>query len=327
MDTGTKKRLPENMVVLMAAFVFTLVSFAVFRCLWGVPVAVGLCLATLASQTGTIFLGKRKVLTSLGAASIAAFIALSGYFGAVIFLFPTDVMIRGAGILSGAASFLFVASSTITSCRTDQTEPEALDPAAELDGSDPSAPANVKGKDPEPVLDRLHDEIVLSADPAGQDEEDDLPWSDIFLDPVEETAIETERPPWETGGSGGHALPDKEKEIPPAPDCRDPRYGASNLPGLPLRDGEPPGGVGVSPRYLIYDRRTIQPLGEYVPEGKRPRLDRLTLYRMFPQYDFRTFQIESIRWYDSEVRIFIRGEKKRDKETNKRNGKDEDPSG
>jgi len=66
------------------------------------------------------------------------------------------------------------------------------------------------------------------------------------------------------------------------------------------------------PRYIIYDRRTIQPMGPYTPEGDRPRIDRLTLYRMFPEYDFRTFQIDSIRWEKNEVRIFIRGEKKQD---------------
>jgi hypothetical protein len=62
--------------------------------------------------------------------------------------------------------------------------------------------------------------------------------------------------------------------------------------------------------YIIYDRRTIQPMGEFVPEGKRARIDRLTLYRMFPEYDFKTFEIDSIRFESGEVRILIRGEKK-----------------
>ncbi len=64
------------------------------------------------------------------------------------------------------------------------------------------------------------------------------------------------------------------------------------------------------PRYMIYDRRTIQPMGEYVPEGDRSRIDRLALYKMFPEYDFKTFEIDSIRWEADEVRILIRGEKK-----------------
>jgi hypothetical protein len=67
-------------------------------------------------------------------------------------------------------------------------------------------------------------------------------------------------------------------------------------------------------RYIIYERRTMRPLGEYVPEGDRPRLDRLTLYRMFPDYDFKTFQIDSIRWLEGEVGIFIKGDKKKDEE-------------
>ena len=63
-------------------------------------------------------------------------------------------------------------------------------------------------------------------------------------------------------------------------------------------------------RYTIYDRRTIQPMGEYVPEGERSRIDRLTLYKLFPEYDFKTFEIDSIRWEADEVRIFVKGEKK-----------------
>ena len=51
-------------------------------------------------------------------------------------------------------------------------------------------------------------------------------------------------------------------------------------------------------------------MGEYVPEGDRSRIDRLTLYRMFPGYDFKTFEIDSVRWEGNEVRIFIRGDKK-----------------
>jgi hypothetical protein len=66
-----------------------------------------------------------------------------------------------------------------------------------------------------------------------------------------------------------------------------------------------------APRYMIYDRRTIQPMMEYIPEGDRPRIDRLTLYKLFPEYDFKTFEIDSIRWHEDEVRIFIRGEKKK----------------
>jgi hypothetical protein len=62
--------------------------------------------------------------------------------------------------------------------------------------------------------------------------------------------------------------------------------------------------------YTIYDRRTMQPMGDYVPEGDRSRIDRLMLYKMFPEYDFKTFEIDSIRWEADEVRIFIRGERK-----------------
>ena len=64
-------------------------------------------------------------------------------------------------------------------------------------------------------------------------------------------------------------------------------------------------------RYTIYDRRTIQPMGDYVPTGDRSRIDRLTLYKMFPEYDFKTFEIDSIRWEADEVRIFVKGERKK----------------
>ena len=70
-----------------------------------------------------------------------------------------------------------------------------------------------------------------------------------------------------------------------------------------------------APRYMIYDRRTIQPMSEYFPEGDGARIDRLTLYRLFPEYDFKTFEIDSIRWHEDEVRIFIRGEKKKPRKT------------
>jgi hypothetical protein len=93
----------------------------------------------------------------------------------------------------------------------------------------------------------------------------------------------------------------------------------SDFVKTPQKD-EPTGGTGMDkavsaaissgPRYMIYDRRTIQPMGEYVPEGDRSRIDRLTLYKMFPEYDFKTFEIDSIRWETDEVRIFVKGEKK-----------------
>jgi hypothetical protein len=76
------------------------------------------------------------------------------------------------------------------------------------------------------------------------------------------------------------------------------------------KDKTVPAATSSGPRYMIYDRRTMQPMGEYVPEGDRSRIDRLSLYRMFPEYNFKTFEIDSIRWETGEVRIFIRGEKK-----------------
>lgn len=91
--------------------------------------------------------------------------------------------------------------------------------------------------------------------------------------------------------------------------------GVEDLSGNRLPDQSQSGELSstVSPssvRYTIYDRRTIQPMAEYVPDGDRSRIDRLTLYKMFPEYDFKTFEIDSIRWESDEVRIFIKGMKK-----------------
>ncbi|MDT8394953.1 MAG: hypothetical protein RRA32_00720 [bacterium] len=85
--------------------------------------------------------------------------------------------------------------------------------------------------------------------------------------------------------------------------------GSENVLPLPAAEADEDGIR--APRFVIYDRRTIQPMREYIPEGDRPRIDRLTLYKLFPEFDFKTFEIESIRWHEDEVRIFIRGEKKR----------------
>ena len=81
--------------------------------------------------------------------------------------------------------------------------------------------------------------------------------------------------------------------------------GVTELGNAPLREQGPE-------RYVIYDRRTMRPMGEYTPKGEKPRIDRLTLYRLFPEYDFRTFQIDSIRWMGGELGIFIKGERKKE---------------
>jgi len=97
----------------------------------------------------------------------------------------------------------------------------------------------------------------------------------------------------------------------PAPPPETPGASPETPPGEgPQGEGEGsvPGSSG--PRYVIYDRRTIQPMMEFEPGGDRPRIDRLVLYKMFPDYDFKTFEIDSIRWEGDEVRILVRGEKK-----------------
>jgi hypothetical protein len=121
----------------------------------------------------------------------------------------------------------------------------------------------------------------------------------IDLDVVEDVNGENGTFPGVGSGPGEEAVPDSvktpQKDDPARETGRDEAVSAASSSG---------------PRYMIYDRRTIQPMGEYIPEGDRPRIDRLTLYRMLPEYNFKTFEIDSVRWEDDEVRIFIKGEKK-----------------
>jgi hypothetical protein len=119
---------------------------------------------------------------------------------------------------------------------------------------------------------------------------------------VEDVLSEGVVPPGVESGPGDEAVPDSAK----TPQEDDPAGGAG-------RDEAVLATSSSGPRYMIYDRRTIQPMGEYIPEGDRPRIDRLTLYRMLPEYNFKTFEIDSVRWEDDEVRIYIRGEKKEKK--------------
>jgi len=121
----------------------------------------------------------------------------------------------------------------------------------------------------------------------------------IDLDVVEDVNGENGAFPVVGNGSGDEAVPDSAK-IPQEDDSAE---GAG-------RDQAVSATSSSGPRYMIYDRKTIQPMGEYIPEGDRPRIDRLTLYRMLPEYNFKTFEIDSVRWEDDEVRIFIKGEKK-----------------
>lgn len=124
----------------------------------------------------------------------------------------------------------------------------------------------------------------------------------IDLDVVEDVNGENRAFPGVGSGPGNEAVPDSAK----TPQEDDPAGGAG-------RDEAVSAASSSGPRYMIYDRRTIQPMGEYIPEGDRPRIDKLTLYRMLPEYDFKTFEIDSVRWEDDEVRIFIKGEKKEKK--------------
>ncbi|UCF30806.1 MAG: hypothetical protein JSV26_12315 [bacterium] len=79
-----------------------------------------------------------------------------------------------------------------------------------------------------------------------------------------------------------------------------------------LHSDEPAAGYGYGrqPKYVIYSQRTQRPLLDFTPDGQRPRLDRLTLYKIFKDFEFNSLKIESLRWEKEEVRIYISGSRK-----------------
>jgi hypothetical protein len=430
MHTGETERLPANLQILMASIIFTLVSYAVFKEMWNINVPFSFLLALLALQAATILLGNRGVLTSMGASSVAVLLSMAAYFAAVVLLFPSAWITRSAGIAGGAASAIFVLTSTITSFRAGTFDLEILD-AVEIDtGKTRDLLQFVDEIEPEPDYPDLKEylgeetEEILPDDPidltegtqtlkktgvtdrrgfkagkqtSGRSEYGEQPAvsgtgitgaagtdeppvnrsapspgeSDQFqircryrvidaatgnslgiyysdegyssVDPVtldallggkkghgelrivnldwsnfDEVEVQVERIPHRSNDSrrqAVHAGRTEEKDV--------------LSPGEAAVSGEPQGVETELPegvmeldstsmvdteaqRYVIYERRTMRPLGEYIPEGERPRIDRLTLYRMLPEYDFKTFQIDSIRWLEGEVGIFIKGEKKKD---------------
>lgn len=140
-----------------------------------------------------------------------------------------------------------------------------------------------------------------------------LDWSNF-----DEIEVQVERVPYLSEDREGRIIPagDPSGPVPSesegAVSSGNPRNGEPELPKGVTELNNAAADNAAAQRYIIYERRTMRPLGEYVPDGDRPRIDRLTLYRMFPDYDFRSFQIDSIRWLEDEVGIFIKGEKKKD---------------
>jgi len=493
MDRRSSDRTPVSSLILLSSVVFTITTYLVFNALWGVNIHVRLLVAVLGLQFTAFLLGSSKVLTQLGAASLAALIAVAACIGAVFMAFPPLPAVRIAGAVGGGSALIFILSSLVAASSGDPAVPGDSEPLfiEEFDGDhtvelikygeirdpdilDAHAPLSslvqgengVHGSDPdaidaqlptfledmayefdEPSGDGL-DLIAASEIPAPGPGPQDLEDENLFEQYGEPGSMHQEwEPPsgseaspesdtpdsWleETSWAMSNGLPrDKTVErhedspgkkidvesVPSAakgfPDFRmrsrykvldaasGEHYGTYygdegystldpvSLSGLinekikpgelrivkldwsnfdevevhievheeaPIRLDEsmevrtidqdtlqgggawqevgplpgsqeaaqtevPAGGPGLegtvpvfgstSPRYMIYDRRTIQPMGEYKPEGDRSRIDRLVLYKMFPEYDFKTFEIDSIRWENDEVRILVRGEKK-----------------
>jgi hypothetical protein len=496
MDHGSSERIPASPLILLAAVVFTLATYFIFRSLWEVAIPIPMVSAVLGLQFAALFLVRSKILTQLGAASLSALIAVAACIGAVFLIFPPVLELRIAGAIGAGSALVFIMSSFVAASRVDPVpasapEPliigdfeddhgvelikygevqavDALDaqdlPLHNASGNGESVdrqPFNARAELPHIVEEKLYqfDELPESKlglsleahdiiHPSGSQDPDVeslskmldeslppeseiRPQPELETDPsdehvvpdnwVEETAriMAYDEPDGEKGGvnvtgaAGEECLEEKpvitesirgigmrtrykvldaatgehygtyygdegystldpvsltgllssrlaagelritkldwsnfdEVEIhikieePVHVDLGDAAKsgthesgvspGRASGPGMePVPDSlktpqeeDPAGEAGKEktmpaatssgPRYMIYDRRTMQPMGEYVPEGDRSRIDRLALYRMFPEYNFKTFEIDSIRWETGEVRIFIRGEKKK----------------
>jgi hypothetical protein len=313
MHTGETERLPANVQILTASIVFTLISYFVFRVIWGVSIPLLFLFAILALQALTALLGNGRVFTPLGASSVAIFLSIAAYFAAVILLFPSAQITRFAGIAGGTASALFVLTSTIAAFRVWALDLEVRDAPQIEHGENEDLSDLTERNESEPGrmdLNGYPDEVIEREYP--QEDPIDL------TEGTETLKIAGSR---DRDGFTAHKQAHRQYEY---VDMSSVPYDISiteepqiETPVLPEGVMEPEGTSVENPealRFTIYERRTMGLLGEYIPEGKQPRLDRLALYRMFPEYDFRTFQIDSIRWLEGEVRILIKGEKKKDQQ-------------
>jgi hypothetical protein len=79
---------------------------------------------------------------------------------------------------------------------------------------------------------------------------------------------------------------------------------------VPEPSGGPGTGAAEGLRWVIYSQRTQRPLADFHPDDERPRLDRLALYRMFKEFEFKSIKIESLRWEEDEIRVYVSGSKK-----------------
>jgi hypothetical protein len=496
MDHGSSERIPASPLILFAAVVFTLITYFIFRSLWEVAIPIPLVGAVLGLQFAALFLGRSKVLTQLGAASLSALISVAACIGAVFLIFPPILELRIAGAVGGGSALAFIMMSFAAASRVDPVPARAPEPlilgdfeedhGAELikygevkafdssNAKDPPShdasvneaaadrqPFNTGTEVPHIVQEKIYefDELpenklglsleVKDAIHRSEDQDLDVESLSKMLDEsLPPESVRRSQPELETDPSDENVIPDNwveetartmaydepgsEKremntttaadeenfEVKPAirEDMRGFRmrtrfkvldaatgehYGTyygdegystidpvsltgllssrfaggelrivkldwsnfdevevhiqigefvptdqdvtaksgthetgispvqgngagmepvpssfktvpeDDLTGEAWRGKAEPAPISTNPRYMIYDRRTIQPMGEYVPEGDRSRIDRLSLYKMFPEYNFKTFEIDSIRWEADEVRIFIKGEKKR----------------
>lgn len=63
--------------------------------------------------------------------------------------------------------------------------------------------------------------------------------------------------------------------------------------------------------YVIYNHKDGESLGTFVTDEANSTLDKMVLYKMFPQFDIKSIRIVSLNWTDEgEVRVYIRGKKK-----------------
>ena len=495
MDHGSSEPIPASPLILLAAVVFTLATYLIFRSLWEIDIPIPMVSAVLGLQFAALLLARSKILTQLGAASLSALIAVAACIGAVFLVFPPIWELRIAGAVGAGSALVFIMSSFVAASRVDPVPVSAPEPLIigdfeddhgvelikygeaqavdALDAPDPplhnasgnresveGQPFNARAELPHTVEEKLYQfdelpesrlglslEVYDTIHPSGSQDPDVESLSKMLDESLRLESLKRAQPELETDPSDEHAAPDNwveetarimaydepdgekggekftgaagEESLEERPVVTESvrgigmrtRYkvldaatgehygtyygdegystldpvsltgllssrlvagelritkldwsnfdevevhikteepvhidrgdaaksgthesgvspGRGSGPGMePLPDSikapqeeDPAGKTGkdktvpaatsLGPRYMIYDRRTMQPMGEYIPEGDRSRIDRLSLYRMFPEYNFKTFEIDSIRWETGEVRIFIRGEKK-----------------
>ena len=117
MNTGPSRTVPASNLVLIASLTYTLVAYATISGLWGIVIAPQLLLIVVGIQLAMLLLGGSRILTGLGAAFLAALLAVASLFAAVFFIFPPSLLYKAGALASGGSTILFILFSFVTASR------------------------------------------------------------------------------------------------------------------------------------------------------------------------------------------------------------------